>query len=66
MQAAEVLNLSIAERIQLVEDIWDTIGDGVNYVDVSDEEKLLIDERLTAFHQNPFLGSPWRDVLKRI
>ena len=66
MQITEVLELSIAERIQLVEDIWDTIAMGIDYTEVSDEEKKIISQRLEAFHQNPSAGSPWQDVIKRI
>ena len=64
--AADVLNLSIPERIQLVEDIWDTIALQAESVELTEEEKKIIDERLEAYHQNPGVGSPWKDVLKRI
>lgn len=64
--AADALKLSIPERIQLVEDIWDTIAENVEAVELTEKEKKIIDERLEAFHGNPDLGSPWEDVYKRI
>jgi len=64
--ATDTLNLSIPERIQLVEDIWDTIAAEADRVELTEEEKKVIDERLKAYHQNPNLGSPWEDVFKRI
>jgi len=64
--ATDTLELSIPERIQLVEDIWDTISDKTENVELSEQEKNLIDERLEAFHKNPQLGSPWGDVYQRI
>ncbi|MEK7698799.1 MAG: addiction module protein [Planctomycetota bacterium] len=64
--AADALRLSIPERIQLVEDIWDTITNETDAVELSEEEKRIIDERLEAYHKNPDLGSPWEDVYKRI
>ena len=64
--AADALRLSIPERIQLVEDIWDTITNETDAVELSAEEKRIIDERLEAYHKNPDLGSPWEDVYKRI
>jgi putative addiction module component (TIGR02574 family) len=64
--ATDTLNLSIPERIQLVEDIWDTIAAEADRVELTEEEKKIIDERLKAYHQNPNLGSPWEDVFKRI
>ncbi|MCL0071442.1 addiction module protein [Thermodesulfovibrionales bacterium] len=62
----DTLGLSIPERIQLVEDIWDTIAVEADSVELTEEEKKIIDERLEAYHQNPNLGSPWGEVFKRI
>lgn len=64
--AADALALSIPERIQLVEDIWDTIANEPEEIELTAEEKRIIDERLEAYHRNPDLGSPWEDVYKRI
>ena len=64
--AADALTLSIPERIQLVEDIWDTIATEPEAIELTEEEKRMIDERLEAYHRNPDLGSPWADVYKRI
>ncbi len=66
LTATDTLNLSIPERIQLVEDIWDTVTAETESVRLTDEEKRIIDERLEAYHRNPDLGSPWEDVYKRI
>lgn len=64
--AADALTLSIPERIQLVEDIWDTIATEPEAIELTEEEKRMIDERLEAYHRNPDLGAPWEDVYKRI
>ena len=64
--ATDALTLSIPERIQLVEDIWDSIALNANSVELSEEEKTIIDERLEAYHQDPTLGSPWQDAYNRI
>ena len=66
LTVTDTLDLSISERIQLVEDIWDTIAVEADSVELTEEEKKIIDERLDAYHQNPDLGSPWEDVFKRI
>ncbi|MCD6273596.1 MAG: addiction module protein [Deltaproteobacteria bacterium] len=62
----DILDLSIPERIQLVEDIWDTIAVEADSVELTEKEKKIIDARLDAYHQNSDLGSPWEDVFKRI
>ncbi|KKO20346.1 MAG: antitoxin [Candidatus Brocadia sp.] len=62
----DILALSIPERIQLVEDIWDTIANEPEAIELTEEEKKIIDERLEAYHRNSDLGSPWEDVYRRI
>ena len=64
--ATDTLELSIPERIQLVEDIWDTITAKAYSIELTNEEKRIIDARLEKYHQNPEFGSPWEDVYKRI
>lgn len=64
--AADTIGLSIPERIQLVEDIWDTVAAEAQPIELSEDEKKTIDERLEAYHRNPDVGSPWEDVYKRI
>jgi len=64
--ATDTIALSIPERIQLVEDIWDTIAAEAQSIELKEDEKRIIDERLVAYHRNPDLGSPWKDVYKRV
>ncbi len=64
--ATDTIALSIPERIQLVEDIWDTIATEAEAIELTEDEKRIIDERLEAYHRNPDLGSPWEDVYKRM
>jgi putative addiction module component (TIGR02574 family) len=59
--ATDVLVLSIPERIQLVEDIWDTIAIESEAIELTEEEKKIVEERLEAYHRNPDSGSPWED-----
>ncbi len=64
--ATDTLELSIPERIQLVEDIWDTITAKAYSIELTDEKKSIIDSRLEMYHQNPESGSSGEDVYKRI
>jgi len=66
ISATDALDLSIPERIQLVEDIWDTIAAKADSLELTEAEKKIIDARLEKYHQNLELGSPWEDVYKRI
>lgn len=61
-----ILDLSVSERIQLVEDIWDSIAKVPESLPLSDEQKLELDRRLDAHHNDPDAGSPWDVVRDRI
>ena len=61
-RTADILELSVAERIQMVEDIWDSIAAVPEAVPLSEDQKSELDRRLEAYHLNPDAGSPWSDV----
>ncbi|MCI0534466.1 MAG: addiction module protein [Verrucomicrobiales bacterium] len=63
---ADVLELPVQERLQLVEDIWNSIADVHEALELSDEDKKFIDARLEARQRNPNAGSPWEEVYARI
>jgi putative addiction module component (TIGR02574 family) len=63
---AEILELPVAERIRLVELIWDSIAAVPEAVPVSDELKTELNRRLAEFEADPEAGSPWEEVRKRI
>ena len=66
MTKTDILELSIPERILLVEDIWDSIVDFPDSIKLRDEQKKELEARLNSYHKNSNLGSPWEDVKKRI
>jgi putative addiction module component (TIGR02574 family) len=58
----DLLKLSVAERIQLVEDIWDSIAAEPYAVQLSDELRDELDRRLDEQAANPGVGRPWSEV----
>ncbi|WP_457674781.1 addiction module protein [Thiolapillus sp.] len=64
--ASDIAEMSIQQRIQLVEDIWDSIAEMPEAVEIPQWHRKVLDERLEAYHVNPDEGSPWKDVKKRI
>ncbi len=62
----DILNLSVAERILLVEDIWDSVVEVPESVELSESDKTELNERLALYHQDPDTGSPWGMVKERI
>lgn len=63
---SDILSLSVPERILLVEEIWDSVAEFPNAVPLTVEQKVELDRRLDAYHQNPNMGSPWEVVKERI
>jgi len=66
ISVAEILELPIAERIRLVELIWDSIAAVPEALPISDELKVDLDRRLAEFEADPESGSPWEEVRTRI
>jgi putative addiction module component (TIGR02574 family) len=59
---ADVLELSVPERIQLVEDIWDSIAAVPQSVTLTKAQCDELDRRLEAYGAHPEDGSPWEAV----
>jgi putative addiction module component (TIGR02574 family) len=63
----EIMKLSPAERIQLVEDIWDSIAaDPDNLPPLSDDQKAEIDRRLAEHEKDPSTALSWDEVKARL
>ena len=52
----EAKKLSIAERIDLVEEIWDSIAQENGCFELTDAQKRELDRRLESFRANPSQG----------
>ena len=66
VSAAETLDLPISERIQLVTEIWDSIAEFPDEIELTPSTKKLLAKRLAAYRTNPDVGSPWQEVKHRI
>jgi putative addiction module component (TIGR02574 family) len=66
--AFDYRRLSIAERLELVGDIWDSIAEDADAssLPLSDEDKALLDKRLAEYEANPEAGVPWEEVQRRL
>ena len=62
----DILNLSVSERILMVEAIWDSIPENETELVLSDESRQILDDRLENHMINPTEGSSWDEVKSRI
>jgi len=56
----DILTLSVAERMQLVEDIWDSIAATPEAVPVTDAQRKELAKRKRAHQRNPAAAKPWK------
>jgi putative addiction module component (TIGR02574 family) len=65
-QVAYVFKLERSEKLQLVEDLWDSIAADPASIPVTDWQKAELRRRKQKYLKNPKLGSSWTDVKRRI
>jgi putative addiction module component (TIGR02574 family) len=61
-----LFQLSIAERIQLVQDLWDSIAAETQELPLSDAQRREIAHRSDAHRRNPSEAAPIDEALERI
>ena len=62
----EIMHLDIAERIVLVEEIWDSLAREEVDIPLSEYEKDILDARLASLEADPNNLISWDDIKKRI
>jgi putative addiction module component (TIGR02574 family) len=62
----ELLKLSVAERIQLVEDLWDSIAADPETLPVTDAQREELERRLKEHEADPESAIPWDEVRRRL
>ncbi|MEJ7849221.1 MAG: addiction module protein [Pyrinomonadaceae bacterium] len=61
----EILELPVAERIKLVEDIWDSIAVIPEDVQLTSEQMAEIERRIEDYRKNPDDVVPWGEIRER-
>ena len=60
---AELRKLSVAERIQLAEDLWDSIAlDAAQVPGLTDAQRQALRERVLEHQSDPTTAVPWESV----
>ncbi len=57
----DISQLSVAERIQLAEDLWDSILEQQEKLPLSQAQQQELDRRLENYQKNSANGSSWED-----
>ncbi len=63
---SEISKLSVTERIELVEEIWDSIASEPHELPLTNAQRIELDASLADYEKNPKLGSSWKETKKSI
>ena len=59
MKSLGLDRLSVAERILLVEELWDSVAGSDEAAPLTDAQRQDLQRRLDAYRDDPRAGSPW-------
>jgi putative addiction module component (TIGR02574 family) len=62
----DISKLSVAERIQLAEDLWDSLAAETGELPLNAAQKAELERRLADLERDPGEGEPWEVVRARI
>lgn len=65
IEALGIDRLSIRERLELIEQIWDSLPEQVNPDEVPEWHRAELAKRLAEAEASPRAGKPWREALER-
>lgn len=62
----EIKRLGIAERILLVEEIWDSIVEDQEHVPITEAQREELGRRIEHYEKSPEEGASWEQIKNRI
>jgi putative addiction module component (TIGR02574 family) len=63
---ADLLELSVSERLILVEDLWDSIAQVPEAIALTESQREELDRRIEAHRKNPDAVLPWEEIRARV
>ncbi|MEE8169366.1 MAG: addiction module protein [Phycisphaerae bacterium] len=66
ISVADLLALSLEERIRLVQDLWDSVAEFPEAVSLTDAQRRELDARWEALQKDPSSGRAWDQVKARL
>jgi putative addiction module component (TIGR02574 family) len=60
------LSLSVADRLQLIEELWDSLGVTPEAIPVTDAQRKELTRRRRAHARNPSAAKSWKEVRAKL
>jgi putative addiction module component (TIGR02574 family) len=61
-----IRQLSVAERVRLAQDIWDSLRPLAEQLPLTEEQGELVRRRLAEHHADPSSAIPWEEAEERL
>jgi putative addiction module component (TIGR02574 family) len=58
--------LTVAERIQLAQDLWDSVAESDEVIELTDAQRAELDRRIEAHGDDPSAAIPWEVFRKEL
>ena len=58
----DIQKLSQSERILLAEELWDSVAENQDVLEVTDAQKKVLNERMATYEASPEEGVTWEEV----
>ena len=62
----EIEKLSVVQRLELIERIWNSLPEDVAPEDVPEWHVDILKDRLAKSESNPGVGRPWREFMAEL
>lgn len=63
---SDILAMDLTKRVELAQMIWDSISEFPESIELTAEQKLILEQRLESYDYNPDSGIQWSELKKSI
>ena len=63
---SHLLRLSVAERLEIIEELWNSIAAEPEELSITDAQRDEIDRRIAEHDRDPSSSVPWAEVRERL
>ena len=66
LKTLDLERLSLDERLQLMEVLWNSIASAVDEMEIPESHKVELERRIAAHEADSTAGSSWEEVKQRL